>query len=78
MSYVQLVNLEDLERPESFDNFEDIYMVSELMETDLHRIIYSRQELSDDHIQYFIYQVRVVLFAKPRNCNCLLLLGTIM
>ena len=29
------------------------------METDLHRIIYSRQELTDDHIQYFIYQVAV-------------------
>ena len=31
--------------------------MSELMETDLHRIIYSRQELTDDHIQYFIYQI---------------------
>lgn len=28
------------------------------METDLHRIIYSRQELSDEHVQYFVYQVR--------------------
>eukprot|EP01017_Pseudomicrothorax_dubius_P039582 TRINITY_DN608_c0_g6_i1.p1 TRINITY_DN608_c0_g6~~TRINITY_DN608_c0_g6_i1.p1 ORF type:complete len:248 (-),score=38.44 TRINITY_DN608_c0_g6_i1:121-864(-) len=27
------------------------------METDLHRVIYSRQDLSDDHIQYFIYQI---------------------
>ncbi len=26
------------------------------METDLHRIIYSRQDLSIDHMQYFIYQ----------------------
>lgn len=31
--------------------------MSPLMETDLHRIIYSRQELSDDHLQYFVYQV---------------------
>jgi serine/threonine protein kinase len=38
---------------------QDVYIISELMETDLHRIIYSRQELSDDHIQYFVYQVRV-------------------
>ncbi len=37
---------------------QDVYIISELMETDLHRIIYSRQELSDDHIQYFVYQVR--------------------
>lgn len=27
------------------------------METDLHRIIYSKQALTIDHIQYFIYQI---------------------
>lgn len=27
------------------------------METDLHRVIYSRQDLSEDHIQYFIWQI---------------------
>jgi len=37
--------------------FNDIYIVSELMETDLHRVIYSRQALSEDHIQYFVYQI---------------------
>ncbi|CAK86724.1 unnamed protein product (macronuclear) [Paramecium tetraurelia] len=26
------------------------------METDLHRVIYSKQELTDEHIQYFLYQ----------------------
>ncbi|RYG69925.1 hypothetical protein EON64_01480 [archaeon] len=29
----------------------------DLMETDLHRIIYSRQPLTIDHIQYFVYQI---------------------
>ncbi|GAB5370344.1 hypothetical protein AAMO2058_001484500 [Amorphochlora amoebiformis] len=38
-------------------NFEDIYIVLQYMETDLHKIIYSKNELSDDHIQYFIYQI---------------------
>ena len=33
----------------------DVYIVSDLMETDLH-IIYSRQPLSLEHIQYFVYQ----------------------
>lgn len=27
------------------------------METDLHRIIYSKQPLTIDHIQYFVYQI---------------------
>ena len=53
----QTVGIEDLEPPASFSDFEDVYIMSELMETDLHRIIYSRQELTDDHIQYFIYQI---------------------
>lgn len=37
--------------------FEDLYIVEDLMETDLHRVIYSRQELSLDHAQCFIYQI---------------------
>ncbi|KAG1835938.1 mitogen activated protein kinase-like protein, partial [Suillus subalutaceus] len=32
-----------------------VYLVQELMETDLHRVIRT-QQLSDDHCQYFIYQ----------------------
>ena len=33
----------------------DIYLVCELMETDLTRVIRSRQQLLTEHIQYFIY-----------------------
>lgn len=31
-------------------------MVMDFMETDLHKIIYSKNVLTDEHIQYFIYQ----------------------
>jgi hypothetical protein len=41
--------------------FQDIYIVAELMESDLHRIIYSKQQLSEDHVQYFVYQVAVAV-----------------
>jgi len=37
--------------------FDDLYLVEDLMETDLHRVIYSRQELSIDHAQCFVYQI---------------------
>jgi serine/threonine protein kinase len=37
------VTLYDLEEPPSLSSFEDIYIVTELMETDMHRIIYSKQ-----------------------------------
>ncbi len=39
------------------EDFHDVYIVTDLMETDLHRIIYSKQSLSIDHVQYFLYQV---------------------
>lgn len=29
----------------------------DLMESDLHRIIYSKQDLSEEHIRYFLYQL---------------------
>jgi serine/threonine protein kinase len=36
---------------------QDVYLVYELMDTDLHQIIRSAQPLSDDHCQYFVYQL---------------------
>mmetsp|Transcript_11639 Transcript_11639/g.25628 ORF Transcript_11639/g.25628 Transcript_11639/m.25628 type:complete len:403 (-) Transcript_11639:188-1396(-) len=37
--------------------FEEIYVVSELMETDLACTLRSSQPLSDDHVQFFLYQI---------------------
>ena len=38
------------------------------METDLHRVIYSKQELSIDHIRFFVYQLlRGLTFMHPAN-----------
>lgn len=37
--------------------FEDVYLVTELMETDLRRIISSRQQLSVGHVQWITYQL---------------------
>jgi serine/threonine protein kinase len=37
------------------------YLVTELMETDLHRVVHSRQDLTSDHISYFIYQTLCAL-----------------
>lgn len=56
-SCVQIINIVDIVVPPSPEEFEDVYIVSNLMETDLHRIINSKQELTPEHVQYFIYQV---------------------
>ena len=58
----------DLLKPENKTGYNDIYIITELMETDLHRVIYSRQDLSEDHIQYFVYQLlRGLLFMHSAN-----------
>ena len=50
----KLFNLSDLNFTHSC-TFGDIYLVCELMETDLNRVIRSKQKLQIEHIQYFIY-----------------------
>jgi len=46
----------------------DIYLVCELMETDLNRVIRSKQKLQTEHIQYFVYQVlRAFKFLHSAN-----------
>ena len=39
------------------DKYNDVYIIYELMDTDLHQIIRSSQTLTNEHFQYFIYQV---------------------
>jgi len=50
-----IISVLDIIRPPSIEAFSEVYLIQELMETDLHRVIRT-QELSDDHCQYFIYQ----------------------
>lgn len=35
----------------------DVYIITPLFEADLHKIIYSRQRLTDEHVAYFMYQL---------------------
>ena len=56
-NHINIVNLVDVQKPENETGFDDIYFATEFMETDLHKVIYSKQKLTDEHIQYFIYQI---------------------
>lgn len=51
-----IISIFDIQKPASFDSFNEVYIIQELMQTDLHRAI-ATQELTDDHVQYFIYQI---------------------
>lgn len=51
-----IVSVLDIIKPSSLESFKEVYVVQELMETDMHRVLRT-QDLSDDHAQYFIYQL---------------------
>ncbi|KAJ7699709.1 putative MAP kinase, partial [Mycena olivaceomarginata] len=51
-----IISIIDIIKPPTLDSFTEIYFVQELMQTDLHRLIYTQEDLTDDHVQYFVYQ----------------------
>ena len=52
-----VIRVVDLFTPQPHTDFNDVYIVSDLMETDMHRVIYSKQQLTAEHIQFFLYQM---------------------
>merc|ERR1711934_1002001 len=57
LQHENIVKIKDILPPPSLENFKDMYILYELMDTDLHQIIRSSQPLSDEHCQYFIYEL---------------------
>ena len=63
-----LLGIKTISHPANSTSFDDLYIVSELMETDLSSVIKSPQELSEAHVQFFLYQIlRGVLFLHSAN-----------
>ncbi|CAA0812141.1 Mitogen-activated protein kinase 4 [Striga hermonthica] len=57
LDHENVIAIKDIVRPPKREAFIDVYIVYEMMDTDLHQIIRSDQALTDDHCQYFIYQL---------------------
>ncbi|EPS64079.1 hypothetical protein M569_10702, partial [Genlisea aurea] len=57
MDHENVIKLTDIIQPADKADFNDVYIVYELMDTDLHQVISSSQELTEDHCQYFLYQI---------------------
>ncbi|XP_062145688.1 mitogen-activated protein kinase homolog MMK2-like [Alnus glutinosa] len=57
MEHENVIATKDIIRPPKKDAFNDVYIVYELMDTDVHQIIRSDQQLTDDRCQYFLYQL---------------------
>jgi len=55
LNHDNVLSVKTILKPESLETFDQIYVVTELMETDLSQIIKSNQSLSDQHVQFFVY-----------------------
>lgn len=57
-SHENIVQVKDIITvPPNTIDFDDVYIVTNLMESDLDRILTSRQPLTNQHHQYFLYQI---------------------
>ncbi|RLN83329.1 hypothetical protein BBJ28_00009186 [Nothophytophthora sp. Chile5] len=61
LHHPHVVSVLDVMRPPSLARFEDTYIVTDLMETDLHRVINSPEPLSSDHVAFVTYQLLCAL-----------------
>lgn len=63
-----LISLHNVIFNEDPAGFGEIYLVTNLMEIDLYNVIKNKQTLTDDHIQFIIYQiVRALLYLHSAN-----------
>eukprot|EP01137_Pigoraptor_chileana_P008898 Opistho-2@56377 len=57
MRHENVIGLDDLFTPaKTIDQFNDVYLVTEKMGADLNNIVRT-QQLSDDHVQFLVYQI---------------------
>ena len=70
LKHENVIGVRDLLFPANPQDFKDVYIVYELMDTDLHQIIRSPQPLTDDHFQFFVYQVCPALLHTVLRGGC--------
>lgn len=57
LDHENVLGIRRILKPDSRKEFDELYVVTELMETDLTTIIKSKQALTEDHYQFFLYQI---------------------
>lgn len=67
-SHENIVKLKTILMPTDIRFYNDLYLVFEIMDTDLAQIIRSPQPLKEQHTQYFIYQLlRALEYLHSKN-----------
>ncbi|KAL7129154.1 hypothetical protein ABFS83_13G044800 [Erythranthe nasuta] len=57
LRHPDIVEIKHIMLPPSRREFKDIYVVFELMESDLHQVIKANDDLTREHYQFFLYQL---------------------
>ncbi|XP_059650275.1 mitogen-activated protein kinase 15-like isoform X2 [Cornus florida] len=57
LHHPDIVEIKHILLPPSRREFKDIYVVLELMESDLHQVIKANDDLTPEHYQFFLYQL---------------------
>ncbi|GLT71560.1 hypothetical protein SLA2020_435700 [Shorea laevis] len=57
LRHPDIVQIKHIMLPPSRREFQDIYVVFELMESDLHQVIKANDDLTPEHYQFFLYQL---------------------
>jgi len=57
LKHPDVVEIKHICLPPSSRDYKDIYVVFELMETDLHQVIKANDDLTPEHHQFFLYQM---------------------
>ncbi|KAF6138937.1 hypothetical protein GIB67_025666 [Kingdonia uniflora] len=68
LRHPDVVEIKHIMLPPSRREFKDIYVVFELMESDLHQVIKANDDLTPEHYQFFLYQLlRALKFIHTAN-----------
>ncbi|XP_078431023.1 mitogen-activated protein kinase 9-like isoform X2 [Wolffia australiana] len=68
LRHPDIVEIKHIMLPPSQREFKDIYVVFELMESDLHTVIEANDDLTPEHHQFFLYQLlRALKFIHSAN-----------
>ncbi len=57
MNHDNILRITDIDEPESYSSFNDVYIMTELMDTDLNKLLRSKHPLLDAQRKFFTYQM---------------------
>lgn len=73
LRHPDIVAIKHIMLPPSKRDFKDIYVVFELMDSDLHQVIKANNDLTKEHHQFFLYQMLHALkYIHTGICSSLL------